>query len=296
MLGQSIVSQWQRQRPSDELFVLTREDVDLRDRAATKHYIEKARPDSIIHAAAKVGGIGAKLERPTEFLLDNLLLDTSVISSAIELGVPELLYLGSAVVYPQAYERPFVEEDVLTGSLEPANEGYAVAKISAAKLCEYASREFGVSYRVALPSNLYGPHDHFDLAGAHLVAATLAKVHQAKEAGTDTVTVWGDGTARREFTFSEDLAEWLVQQVGSLAHWPAMLNLGCGFDHSVAEYYEMAGDVVGYSGRFEYDVSKPSGVPQRLIDSSVARTLGWSPQTSLLEGMTATYQQFLKSL
>jgi GDP-L-fucose synthase len=296
MLGRSIVESWRRQRPDDELYPLSRREVDLRDRSSVRAVIEEIRPDSILHAAAKVGGIGAKLAEPTPFLLDNLLLDTSVLSAAIELEVPELLYVGSAVVYPQEYLKPFVEDDIMTGVLEPANEGYGLAKISAVKVCEYASKQFGLAYRAALPSNLYGPYDHFDLANAHLIAATLAKVDQAARAGERVVNVWGDGSARREFTFSEDLADWLVQQVGSLAEWPPTLNLGYGTDYSVREFYEFAQEIVGYDGRLEYDTSKPAGTPQRLIDSSAARALGWAPSTSIREGMLATYQQYLRSL
>lgn len=295
MLGHSIVAQARAQRPSDTIIAFTRDHVDLRDRAATRVAIENARPDAIIHAAAKVGGIGVKLSEPTTFLLDNLLLDSSVLSAAIDLRIPELLYIGSAAVYPEEYVRPFVEADVLSGHLENANEGYAVAKIAALKVCEYASKQHGLSYRTALPSNLYGVHDHFELSNAHLVAAALAKVHEAKQSGAASVSVWGDGTARREFTYSVDVAEWLVQQIGSLARWPAALNLGCGFDYSVAEYYEAAKDVIGYEGSLEFDTSKPSGVPQRLIDSSAARALGWNPHTSLHDGMTATYKNYLTS-
>jgi GDP-L-fucose synthase len=295
MLGRSIVAQARFQRPGDDIIVFTRDEVDLRDRAATRVAIEAARPDAIIHAAAKVGGIGVKLSEPTTFLLDNLLLDSSVLSAAIDLRIPELLYVGSAAVYPAEYVRPFVEADVLSGYLENANEGYAVAKIAALKVCEYASRQYGLHYRAALPSNLYGVHDHFEPSNAHLVAAALAKVHGAKKAGDPSVSVWGDGTARREFTYSVDVAEWLVQQIGSLADWPATLNLGCGFDHSVADYYEIAKDVVGYGGFLEFDTSKPSGVPQRLIDSSAARALGWNPVTSIHEGMAAAYEDYTHS-
>lgn len=295
MLGRSIVAQARLQRPNDDIIVFTRDEVDLRDKAATRTAIEAAQPDAIIHAAAKVGGIGVKLAEPTTFLLDNLLLDTSVLAAAIDLRVPDLLYVGSAAVYPAEYSRPFVENDIFTGHLEGANEGYAVAKIAALKLCEYASRQHGLNYRTALPSNLYGVHDHFELSNAHLVAAALAKVHEAKESGADSVSVWGDGTARREFTYSVDVAAWLVDQIDKLSSWPTALNLGCGFDHSVAEYYEVAKGVVGFGGTLDFDTSKPSGVPQRLIDSSAAIALGWQSRTSLRDGMAATYEDYVNS-
>jgi GDP-L-fucose synthase len=296
MLGRSIAAQVTAQRPGDELITVTRAEVDLRDRAATKSFFERAAPDAVIHAAAKVGGIGVKVAEPTVFLLDNLLLDSSVLSAAIDLQIPDFLYVGSAAVYPAAYEHPFVEDDMLTGHLEGANEGYAVSKIAAIKLCEYVSRQYGLNYRSALPSNLYGIHDHFELSNAHLVAATLAKVHEAKRDGSPVVSVWGDGTARREFTYSVDVAAWLVEQVDKLAAWPSTLNLGWGSDHSVAEYYEVAKDVIGFEGALEFDTTKPSGVPQRLIDSSAARALGWAPTTTLRDGMAATYADYLTSL
>lgn len=296
MLGRSIAAQVTAQRPADELVAVTRNEVDLRDRVATRRFFEQAAPDAIIHAAAKVGGIGAKLAEPTVFLLDNLLLDSSVLSAAIELRIPDFLYVGSAAVYPAEYDHPFVEDDILTGHLEEANEGYAVSKIAAIKLCEYVTRQYGLNYKSVLPSNLYGIHDHFELSNAHLVAATLAKVHAAKRDGSDVVSVWGDGTARREFTYSVDVAAWLVDQVDKLAEWQGTLNLGCGADHSVAEFYEVAKEVIGFEGALEFDTSKPSGVPQRLIDSSAARALGWFPTTSLREGMAATYADYLTSL
>lgn len=296
MLGRSFREAWEARRPDDPLVALTRDDVDLRDRAATLDVFRQVQPDAVVHTAAKVGGIAAKLAHPTTYLLDNLLIDASVLGAAIELGVPELLNIGSAAVYPERYERPFVEGDLLSGPLEQANEGYALAKISSTRLCAYASRELGLHHRVAVPSNLYGPHDHFSSSGAHLVAAAIEKVHRAHVTGEPTVSVWGDGTARREFTYAVDLAEWLTGQVGGLARWPELLNVGCGTDHSVREYYEVARDVVGYEGGFTFDTTKPSGVPRRLIDSSAARELGWDAPTSLADGMAAAYAAYLQTL
>ncbi len=293
MLGSSIARQWFSRRPGDELIVITRDRVDLRDKAATGRLVAEIAPDAVVHAAALVGGIAAKLATPTSYLLDNLLLDTSVISAAIDQRVPELLYIGSAAMYPEHYRQPFVESDVLAAPLEPANEGYALAKIAATKLCEYASAQYGLDYRVAVPSNLYGPNDDFSASHGHLIAATIGKVHAAKVAGASSVLIWGDGTARREFTYSIDLASWLVGQVGRLVEWPAILNLGVGDDRSITEYYELARDVVGYEGSFEYDVTRPAGVHQRMLDSSVARALGWAPTTSLESGMAEVYASFL---
>ena len=296
MLGSGIAEQWSIARPDDELVLLTRADVDLRDRGATRAFVAGVAPDLVIHAAAKVGGIQAKLAEPVPYLLDNLLLDASVISAALDTGVPDLLYVGSAAFYPEHYRQPFVEDDLLAAPLEKANEGYAIAKLAGAKLCEYASRQRGLHYRVVVPSNLYGPNDDFSLSHGHLIAATIAKIHAAHVAGDPAVGVWGDGTARREFTFSVDLAAWLVAQADNLAAWPDLVNVGAGADHSITEYYEAARDVVGYTGAFEYDTTKPAGMQQRLLDSSRARALGWSPTTSLHDGMAQTYEKYTAQL
>lgn len=293
MLGSNIVEQWVAQRPGDELIALTRSTVDLRDADAPRQAIRNAQPDAIIHAAARVAGIAEKLAHPATFLQENLQLDSSVISAAIAEGIPELLYISSGAIYPADLRQPLVEEDLLTGPLEEANEGYAIAKITGSELCAYASRQFGYSYRAAVPSNLCGPGDDFTPGRAHLIASAISKMHDAVDSGAGTVSVWGDGTARREFTYSGDLAGWLVGQVGSFDTWPELLNLDIGHDDSIREYYEAAARVVGFTGAFQYDTSKPSGVMQRLLDSSKARALGWNPQTGLDEGFPACYASYL---
>lgn len=296
MLGSSLAAQWAEQRPSDDLVVIGRVDLDLRDPASTARLVADIAPDAIIHAAAVVGGIAAKLAEPTRYLLDNLMIDSSLIAAAIAADVPELLYIGSAAVYPEHFRQPFIEADILAAPLERANEGYAIAKIAGTRLCEYASEQYNFDYRVAVPSNLYGPGDDFSSSRGHLIAAALGKTHTARLRGESTVSIWGDGTARREFTYSVDLSGWLVGQVGRLSNWPAMLNLGAGVDHSVADYYHIARDVVGFEGEFDYDTGKPSGMHQRLLDSSAAKALGWSPTTSMEAGMAAVYRSHLASL
>ena len=296
MLGSAIADQWAKLRPDDELVPLTRATVDLRDAVATEQALADIKPDAVVHAAARVAGIAEKLAHPATYLQQNLQLDSSVISASIAQGIPELLYISSGAIYPADLPQPLSEDDLLAGTLESANEGYALAKITGGKLCEYASREFGFAYRAAVPSNLYGPGDSFGAGRAHLVASTIVKAHDAVATGAPTIDVWGDGTARREFTYSLDLAEWLVGQVGSLEAWPALLNLGVGFDHSIREYYEAAARVAGFTGDLVYDTSKPSGVMQRLLDSSRARELGWNPTTTLDEGYTACYESFVATL
>lgn len=293
MLASSVHEQWAEHRPDDEVVGISRADVDLRDRAGTFEVLSRIRPDAIIHCAAKVGGIAANVAHPTEFLLDNLLLDGAVLGSAIELGVQNLLYVGSSCMYPRDYRQPLVESDILAAPLEPTNEGYAIAKIAGAKLSEYASRELGLNYRTIIPSNLYGPKDDYNSGRSHLIAAAVSKVHAAKQSGAPTVEIWGDGTARREFTYVGDLAAWLAGAIDGMAAWPSVLNVGCGYDRTVTEFYELAKDVVGFEGEFVYDTSKPTGMHQKLMDSGVAKGFGWSPSTSLRDGIARAYEVFL---
>ncbi len=296
MLATALRRELEAHSDSIELAVVTRKEADLRDARATRGLVDEFAPDVIVHAAARVGGIAANVADPTGFLLDNLLLDTSVISAALASGVQGLLYLGSSCMYPRDYRQPLVESDVLAAPLEPTNEGYALAKISAARLCQYASAQHGVSYRTIIPSNLYGPHDDFSPDKGHLVAAALAKTHRAKVAGAENVDVWGDGTARREFTYVGDLAQWIATAVADLGALPPLLNVGCGYDRSVREYYELARDVVGFEGGLVFDTSKPAGMHQKLMDSTVARGLGWHPTTSLADGMATAYAHYRRTV
>lgn len=293
MLGRNIVEQWRTQHGDEGLTLLTREQGDLRDRAFTRTFIAEHAPDVIIHTAARVNGIAAKLAEPVTYLLENLQLDTNVIEAAIDARVPRFVYVGTAAVYPEAYTRPNVESDLLTGTLESANEGYALAKIAGIKLCEYASRQYGLTYRAILPSNLYGVHDHYEASSAHMVASAIKKVHEAMTQGSPEVLVWGDGTARREFAFAGDVATWIIDQLDRVHEFPAWLNLGSGVDFSVAEYYEVASRTVGFEGSLRFDTSKPAGVPRRLLDSSAARSLGWNPTTTIDVGFAAVYADYL---
>jgi GDP-L-fucose synthase len=293
MLGRSLLEQFHYLKPDYQAVGIGMSDVDLRDKGATEEIFRSIRPDVVVHTAAKVGGMGWKVAEPTSFLLDNILIDSSVISASLILGISEMVYLGSAAVYPAEYSKPLLESDLMTGKLEAINEGYALAKTVGLKLCEYANRQFGHSYRAILPSNLYGLYDNFEASSAHLIAAALRKLHSAKQANRPTVDVWGDGSARREFTFSVDLAKWIVSRIGNLDVLPTPLNIGAGVDYTVAEYYEIAKEIVGFSGDLNFDLTKPAGVPRRLIDSSLARALGWAPSTDIREGIRQMYGEFL---
>lgn len=293
MLASSITEAWRAQRPEDSLTVLSRSDVDLRDPHATREAIATASPDVVIHTAAFVGGIGDKTARPLPYLLHNLQIDGSVLDAVVAEGVEGYLYTASAAAYPAAALNPISEAELFGGRLEPANEGYGLAKLTGLTAVGYAARQTGRAYRSIMPSNLYGPRDSFDPGRSHLIASTIFKAHQARAAGSAAVEVWGDGTARREFTYAPDLANWIVRSIDDLASWPEYMNIGAGTDHSIRDFYEIAAQIVGFDGDLAFDVTKPSGVPQRLIDSSLARSHGWAPVTDLRDGMAACYDSFL---
>lgn len=295
MLGRALAEAWRERGGDAELIGIARTDVDLREASAVADVVKRIAPDVIVHTAARVGGINANITAPAEFLSDNLRIDTSVIGAALLAGVEDFIYLGSSCMYPRDYRQPLVETDILQAPLEPTNEGYALAKIAGAKLCAYTSREHGVNYRVIIPSNLYGPHDHFASTASHLVAAALHKAYLAKRAGDKAIDVWGDGTARREFTYVGDLAGWIAENVTHVAEWPEMMNVGIGKDYSVREFYEAALRAVDYQAELRFDPSKPAGMKRKLMDSSLAKQHGWDPHTHIDEGMARTYTAYLES-
>lgn len=295
MLGRALIEAWRELRKDDNLIGITRAEVDLRDARAVFDATERIAPDVIVHTAARVGGICANIAAPAEFLSDNLRVDTSVICAALHANVRKLVYIGSSCMYPRDYRQPLVESDILRAPLEPTNEGYAIAKIAGAKLCAYMSREHGVSYRIIIPSNLYGPHDHFGSTASHLVAAALHKAHLAKRSSAEAIEVWGDGTARREFTYVGDLASWIAKNIGQVAEWPEMMNVGFGRDYSVREFYEAALRTVDYRAELRFDPSKPAGMTRKLMDSSLAKQHGWDPRTDVDEGMLRSYTAYLQS-
>ena len=292
MLASSIAEAWKSRRADDALTVLSRRDLDLRDTVATRAAIARSRPDFVIHTAAFVGGIGDKTARPLPYLQENVRIDASVLDAVVAESVPGYLYTASAAVYPEDALNPIGEGALFTGRLEPANEGYGLAKLTGLTAVGYAARQTGRAYRAILPSNLYGPRDTFDPARSHLIASTIFKTHTAKERNSPEVQVWGDGTARREFTFAPDIADWIAESIDDLADWPAFMNLGAGIDHSIRDFYELAAEIVGFEGELAFDTTKPSGVPQRLIDSTVARMHGWAPHTDIRDGMVACYAAF----
>lgn len=280
----------------NEYIFINRSHGDLRDFAATKKIFQEVKPEAVIHTAARVGGIAANMAHPAEFLMDNIQIDSHVLKGAVEHGVENVLYFGSSCMYPKDYRQPLVETDVLAAPLEPTNEGYALSKIAAARYCEYASAEYGLNYKVLIPSNLYGPGDDYTPGTSHLVASTLLKAHEAKQNGSKAIDVWGDGTARREFTFVGDVSDWVVSHIDTIESWPTYMNVGLGIDYSVKDFYEAALATVGYECELKFDTSKPAGMKQKLMDSSVAKGYGWSPETNINEGMARAYSAFLEAV
>jgi GDP-L-fucose synthase len=252
-------------------------ELDLRDYNAVQKYLSKHRPDMVIHAAGKVGGIQANMREPVAFLMDNLDMGRNIVWAAHQAGIKRLINLGSSCMYPRNHSDPLREEMVLKGELEPTNEGYALAKVVTARLCEYIMREdASYQYKTLIPCNLYGRHDKFDPAHSHLIPAIIHKVHQAKQAGQASVEIWGDGTARREFMYAGDLADAVIRAVTKFDSLPALMNIGLGDDCTINEYYQAAADVMGYTGRFVHDLSKPVGMSRKLVSVEKRRHgVGW---------------------
>lgn len=276
-----------------EIVAPGRSELNCSDRAATAAYIARCAPDVVVHSAGRVGGIQANIADPVGFLVENLDLGLSVVLAAQAAGVPKLLNLGSSCMYPRDGENPLREETVLAGALEPTNEGYALAKVATARLCDYISRaDDRLSYKTLIPCNLYGRHDKFNAANSHLIPAIIRKVHDARIAGDNTIEIWGDGTARREFMWAGDLADGIWTALARFEDLPSMMNIGVGADHTINDYYHTAAEVIGWKGEFVHDLSRPTGMRQKLVSTALQDSFGWRPKTSLEEGIALTYAHF----
>ncbi|HWY52660.1 MAG TPA: GDP-L-fucose synthase [Chthoniobacterales bacterium] len=272
-----------------------RSQLDLGDVAAVTRFFAKEKPEVVIFAAARVGGIKANNDHPVEFLLENLSVQNNVIAAAHENGARKLLFLGSSCIYPKLARQPIPESALLTGPLEPTNEAYAIAKIAGVRLCQAFSREYGANFISAMPTNLYGPNDNFDLQTSHVLAALLRKAYEAKKSGARELVVWGSGTPHREFLHVDDCASaclYLLEKYDS----PEIINVGCGEDISIRELAELICDVVGFEGELSWDKTKPDGTPRKLLDVSKLRALGWTPTIPLRDGIARTYDWFLKNV
>lgn len=276
-----------------EVVTVGREGLDLADPAAVLAWMADARPDVVILAAARVGGILENDRYPVDFLMENLRIQTSVFTAAHAVGVDRLLFLGSSCIYPKLAAQPIREDALLTGPLEPTNQWYALAKIAGIKMTQAYRRQFGRDYISAMPTNLYGPGDNFDLASGHVLPALLRKAHAAKSVGAGQMTIWGSGTPRREFLHVDDLADALVFLLGNYSQ-EAPVNLGSGTDVTIRELAGMVCDAVGFKGDIVLDPDKPDGTPRKLLDSNRLRAMGWTPKVDLPAGIFATYQWFLE--
>lgn len=275
----------------------TRDDLDLRDASSVERFIQQVKPDLVIHAAGKVGGIQANILEPSSFMLENIQIGINIVNASRKSGVRRLVNLGSSCMYPKGHDNSLDEELLLSGALEPTNEGYALAKIAVAKLCEYISHEdTEYQYKTLLPCNLYGRYDKFDPKNSHLVPSIIRKVHAAKVNGENTVEIWGDGTARREFMYASDFADAIISAIDRFDTAPALMNIGLGRDYSVNEYYKNVAEAIGFEGNFTHNLAKPVGMKRKLLNISRQTNWGWSPKVGLTEGIRKTYAFFLENI
>jgi GDP-L-fucose synthase len=290
MVGSAIVRRLNAEGFSN-LVTRDRSELDLADESAVAKFFADERPTIVMVAAAKVGGIKANNDFPVEFLLENLQIQNNVVRSAYESGVRKLLFVGSACIYPKFAPQPIPETSLLDGPLEPTNEAYAIAKIAGIKLCQAYSREYGANFISAMPTNLYGPDDNFDLETSHVLPALVRKAHEAKMRKDQKLIVWGTGEPRREFLHVDDLASACVLILEKY-NSPEIINVGCGEDISIRELAELICDVVGFDGELAWDTTKPDGTPRRLLDVTKLRALGWKPAIPLRDGIARTYEWF----
>jgi GDP-L-fucose synthase len=275
------------------ILTATREQVDLRDQAAVNYWFKANRPEYVYLVAGTVGGILANSTRPAEFIYDNMMIHATVVHAAHEYGVKKLLYLGSSCIYPRECRQPMIEDQLLSGALEPTNEAYAIAKIAGIKLCQAYRTQYGDDFISAMPTNLYGPNDNFDLTSSHVLPALIRKFHEAKQAGQREVVIWGTGTPRREFLHVDDLADacvFLMQHYSDISH----INVGTGEDLSIRELASLVRDIVHPEAVLTFDSSKPDGMPRKLLDVSRLHALGWRHRIDLADGIRSTYEWFLE--
>jgi GDP-L-fucose synthase len=294
LVGSAIVRQIELQRVH-EWCGESRAQVDLLDSQQVQQYIRQEKPEIVVIAAARVGGISANSAYPVEFLSENLRIMVNILDACHESDVSRLLYLGSSCIYPRLAPQPIKEEYLLTGELEPTNEAYAIAKIAGVKLIQAYRRQYGRSWIAAMPTNLYGPGDNFDLESSHVLPALLRRFHEAKVSGSNSMSAWGTGSPRREFLHVDDLAQaclFLLENYDD----EIPINIGCGTDVTIKELTELVAGVVGFTGNIEWDSSKPDGTPRKLLDTSRINNLGWRPTIQLSDGITETYRWFLDNL
>jgi GDP-L-fucose synthase len=291
MVGAALVRQLEKENCT--VLTVDRAAVDLRDARAVSDWTKASRPQAVVLAAAKVGGIVANDTYPADFLFDNLAIETAIIHAAHDAGVEKLLFLGSSCIYPKFAPQPITEDALLTGPLEPTNEWYAIAKIAGIKLCQAYRRQHGHDFIAAMPTNLYGPGDNFDLQSSHVIPALMRKAHEAKRAGAPSMTIWGSGMPRREFLYVDDCAGALVFLLKNYSG-DQHVNVGYGDDVTIDELAHKVMAAVGYDGALEHDTSKPDGTPRKLMSNAKLAAMGWAPRISLGDGLASTYAWFLE--
>ena len=302
LVGSAIVRTLQRQGYTN-IVTRTHAELELSDQVQVRAFFESERIDEVYLAAARVGGIHANNTYPAEFIYDNMMVQANVVHEAWRNGVQKLLFLGSSCIYPRLAEQPIKEEYLMSGSLEPTNEPYAMAKIAGIKLCESYNRQYGTDYRSVMPTNLYGPGDNYHPENSHVIPALIRRFHEAKASRAESVVIWGSGTPRREFLYVDDMAEACLH-VMDLEHevyashttpMQSHINVGCGEDVAIRELASVIKDVVGYQGRIDFDTTKPDGTPRKLLDVSKIKSLGWQARVQLKEGLERTYGAYLES-
>jgi nucleoside-diphosphate-sugar epimerase len=280
-----------------EILLPSSKELNLIDVLAVQSYIKINKPDMIIHAAGIVGGIEANIANPVKFLVDNMQMGLNILMSAKAGGVKKFMNLSSSCMYPKDAKNSLSEDLILKGELEPTNEGYAIAKLACTKLCEYISREDNsYQYRTVIPCNLYGKYDKFDPSCSHMIPAVIRKINDAKNNNLESIDVWGDGSARREFMYAADFADFVYYAIDHFEKMPQNLNVGMGHDYSINEYYQKIANVVGYQGEFTHDLSRPTGMQKKLINSTKLKEFGWQYQTTIEQGILKTYDFFLNEV
>ena len=296
MVGQAVVRKLRAVGVTDgDLILRTRDQLDLTRQADVEEFFRDERPDNVVFAAAKVGGIHANDTYPAEFIYNNLMMAANAINAAYRAGTPRFLFLGSTCIYPRQAPQPMPESCLLTGPLESTNEAYALAKISGLKLCEHYRTQYGVTYHSAMPTNLYGPGDNYHPENSHVLPALIRRFDEAVREGLDEVAIWGTGTPRREFLHVDDLAEALVHLM-RLAEPPNLVNVGTGTDISIRELAEFVAEITGFEGKISQDTSKPDGTPVKRTDIGLIEQTGWQPSIDLKTGLASTYQDYLSGV
>ena len=295
MVGSNIAKHSYAQ--SYELLTPTSTELNLLDSENVQGYIDNHKPDMVIHAAGIVGGIQANIARPVKFLVDNMQMGLNILMSSKVSGVKRFMNLSSSCMYPRDAQNPLSEDLILKGELEPTNEGYAIAKVASTRLCEYINREDeSFLYKTVIPCNLYGKYDKFDPEHSHMIPAVIRKINDAKDKNLKSIDIWGDGLARREFMYTADFADFVYYAIDNFETMPQNINVGLGHDYTINEYYQKIADVVGYQGEFTHDLSRPTGMQQKLIDDTRLKEFGWQHQTSLEQGIQKTYDYFLNKV